>query len=61
MLFRVPDFGGSPDPLTIFVSHPVVPTQQVFHHENIKIWTVLPGIFEDYSLNVVVLHINEGL
>ena len=51
MLFRVPRFGGSADPLTIFVSHSVVPIQQVFHRENIKIWTVLPGIFEDYSLN----------
>ena len=64
MLFRVPRFGGSPHPLTIFVSHPVVSIQQVFHRENIKIWTVLPDFFEDElftELNVVVLHINEGL
>ena len=36
MLFRVPGFGGHPDSLTIFVSHPVVPIQQVFHRENQK-------------------------
>ena len=51
MLFRVPGFGGSPDPLTIFVSHPVVPIQQVFYRENQEVWTVLPVFFEDYSLN----------
>ena len=45
MLFRVPRFGGLPDRLTIFVSHPVAPIQQVFHRENQKIWTVLPDVF----------------
>ena len=45
MVFRVPGLGGHPDPLTIFVSHPVVPIQQVFHRENQKIWTMLPNFF----------------
>ena len=58
MLFRVPDFRGAPDPLTIFVSHPVVPIQQIFHRENQKIWTVWPVFFRGLftELNVVVLH-----
>ena len=30
MVFRVPCFGDHPDPFTIFVSHPVVPIQQVW-------------------------------
>ena len=52
MLFRVPDFGDHPDHVTIFVSHPVVPIQQVFHRENKKIYGQCYQIrFEEYSLN----------
>ena len=56
MLFRVPGFGGSPDPLTIFVSHSVVPIQQVFHRQNQEIWTMLSDFFRGLftELNVVV-------
>ena len=58
MLFRVPGFGGHPDPLIIFVLHSVVPIQQVFHRENQQLWTVLSNFFRELfaELNVVVLH-----
>ena len=58
MLFRVPRSKGHPDSLTIFVSHPVVPFQQVLHRENQKIWTMLPDLYQGLfiELNVMVLH-----